>query len=123
MAHFQTGDRICYRKGGPTYRVQNVLDDGRVLVSRSNGRSKLLTRPEEFVSAAGRSRRVAMVTFVIDRQKHLDGRSQFTILRIRENRLDVVSRHAVEDDAWEAACSYASQARFSGLNARVLQRD
>ena len=123
MAHFQTGDRICYRKGGPTYSVQNVLDDGRVLVSKSNGRSKLLTRPEEFVRAGRGRGRVATVTFVIDRQKHLNGRSQFTILRIRENRMDVISRHAIEDDAWEAACTYASQARYSGLDARVLQRD
>jgi hypothetical protein len=49
MAHFQTGDCICYRKGGPTYRVRSVLEDGRVLVSKNNGRTKLLTRPEEYV--------------------------------------------------------------------------
>ena len=52
MAHFQTGDSICYRKGGPTYWVRSVLDDGRALVSKNNGRTKLLTRPEEFVHIA-----------------------------------------------------------------------
>jgi hypothetical protein len=52
MAHFQTGDSICYRKGGPTYWVRSVLEDGRVLVSKNNGRTKLLTRPEEFVHTA-----------------------------------------------------------------------
>ncbi len=49
MAHFQTGDSICYRKGGPTYKVRSVLDDGRLLVSGNNGDTKLLTRPEEYV--------------------------------------------------------------------------
>jgi hypothetical protein len=52
MAHFQTGDCICYRKGGPTHRVRSVLADGRLLVSKKNGGTKLLTRPEEFVRIA-----------------------------------------------------------------------
>jgi hypothetical protein len=52
MAHFQAGDRICNRKGGPTYKVRNVLEDGRVLVNNNNGRAKLLTRPGDFVRIA-----------------------------------------------------------------------
>lgn len=49
MAHFQTGDCICYRKGGPTHRVRSVLEDGRLLVSTRGGGTKFLTRPEDFV--------------------------------------------------------------------------
>lgn len=64
-----------------------------------------------------------LVTFVIDRQKHLDGRSRYAVLRIRDNRLDVVSHHETMDQALEAAQRYASQARFAGLDARILQRD
>lgn len=52
MAPFQTGDCICYRKGGPTYRVQNVLADGRLRVSKQNGATRVLTRPEDFVRIA-----------------------------------------------------------------------
>lgn len=52
MAPFQAGDRICYRKGGPTYRVQNVYADGRLRVSKQNGAIKILTRPEDFVRIA-----------------------------------------------------------------------
>ena len=63
------------------------------------------------------------VTFVIDRQQHLDGRDRFTVLRISENRLDIVSHHTTSDDAKEAALRYASKARFAGLDARILQRD
>jgi len=49
MAPFQTGDCICYRKGGPMYWVQNVLADGRLRVSKPNGATRVLTRPEDFV--------------------------------------------------------------------------
>lgn len=63
------------------------------------------------------------VTIVIDRRKHLDDRYQFTILRIRDKRLDVVSHHETEAQALEAAQHYASQARFAGLEARILRRD
>jgi hypothetical protein len=52
MARFQTGDCICYRKGGPTYRVRSVLADGRLLVGKESGGTKILTRPEEFVRVA-----------------------------------------------------------------------
>jgi hypothetical protein len=52
MAPFQAGDRICYRKGGPTYWVQNVYADGRLRVSKQNGTIKILTRPEDFVRIA-----------------------------------------------------------------------
>jgi hypothetical protein len=52
MAHIQTGDCICYRKGGPTYRVRSVLADGRLLVGKESGGTKILTRPEEFVHVA-----------------------------------------------------------------------
>ena len=68
-------------------------------------------------------REVASVTFVINRQKHLDGRSQFTILRIRDTRMDVISHHETLEQAMEAAQGYASHARFAGLDARILQRD
>jgi hypothetical protein len=66
---------------------------------------------------------VTTITFVIDKRKHLDGRNQFAILRIGGARLDVVSRHETVDQAREAAHRYASQAKFSGLDARVFQRD
>jgi hypothetical protein len=66
---------------------------------------------------------VATVTFVIVRQNYLDGRNQFTVLRISDSRLDVVSHHETLDEAMEAAQSYASKARFAGLEARILQRD
>jgi hypothetical protein len=52
VAHFQTGDSICYRKGGPTYSVRSVFADGLLLVSKKNGRTKLLTRPEDYVLIA-----------------------------------------------------------------------
>jgi hypothetical protein len=52
MAHFQVGDRIRNRKGGPTYRVQSILADGRLLVSKMKGGTKFLTRPEDFVHVA-----------------------------------------------------------------------
>ncbi len=52
MAHCQAGDRIRNRKGGPTYKVRHVLEDGRLLVNNNNGRTKLLTRPEDFVRIA-----------------------------------------------------------------------
>ena len=65
---------------------------------------------------------VAIVTFVIDRRKFLDGRDQFAVLRIRDNRLEVVSHHTTLDEACEAANRYASHARFAGLDARILQR-
>ena len=52
MAHFQVGDCIRNRKGGPTYRVQSILADGRLLVSKINGGTKFLTRPEDFVHIA-----------------------------------------------------------------------
>ena len=64
-----------------------------------------------------------VVTFIVDRQKHLDGRSQFTILRISDNRMDIISRHETIDQALEAAQRYASQVKFAGLDARILQRD
>jgi hypothetical protein len=66
---------------------------------------------------------VAIVTFVIDRRKKFDGRDQFTVLRIRDNHLEVVSHHLTVDAAKDAANRYASQARFAGLDARILQRD
>jgi hypothetical protein len=66
---------------------------------------------------------VATVTFIIIRQHYLDGRNQFTVLRVLDNRMDVVSHHASAEEALEAAHRYASQARFSGLDARVFQRD
>jgi hypothetical protein len=66
---------------------------------------------------------VASVTFVIDRQKHLDGRNRFTVLRIRDNRMDMISHHETVEQAMEAAQRYASHARFAGLDARILQRD
>jgi hypothetical protein len=66
---------------------------------------------------------VAIITFVIDRRKHLDGRSQFTVLRMSDSRLDVISHHDTVDKAMEAAHLYASKARFAGLDVRVLQRD
>lgn len=66
---------------------------------------------------------MATVTFVIVRQNYLDGRNQFTILRISDDRLDVVSHHETENDAMEAADRYASKARFSGLDARIFRRD
>jgi hypothetical protein len=66
---------------------------------------------------------VNVVTFIVDRQKHLDGRNQFTILRISDNRMDVVSHHETVDQALEAAQRYASQVKFTGLDARILQRD
>ena len=57
MAHFQVGDRIRNRKGGPTYRVQGVLADGRLLVSKTKGGTKFLTRPEDFVHVTQSSQR------------------------------------------------------------------
>jgi hypothetical protein len=66
---------------------------------------------------------VATVTFVILSQNYLDGRNQYTVLRISDSRLDVVSHHETLDEAMEAARSYASKARFAGLEARILQRD
>jgi hypothetical protein len=66
---------------------------------------------------------VATVTFVIVSQNYLDGRNQYTVLRISDSRLDVVSHHETLDEAMEAARSYASKARFAGLEARILQRD
>ena len=66
---------------------------------------------------------MATVTFVIVRQNYLDGRNQYTVLRISDKRLDVVSHHETLDEATEAAQSYASKARFAGLEARILQRD
>jgi hypothetical protein len=66
---------------------------------------------------------VTGVTFVIDRQKHLDGRNRFTVLRIRDNHMDVISHHETAEQAMEAAQRYASHARFARLDARILQRD
>jgi hypothetical protein len=66
---------------------------------------------------------VTGVTFVIDRQKYLDDRNQFTVLRIRDSRMDVISHHETAEQAMEAAHRYASHARFAGLDARILQRD
>jgi hypothetical protein len=66
---------------------------------------------------------VPTITFVIDRQTYLAGRNQFTVLRIKDKRLDVVSHHETMAQAIEAAQRYASQARFAGLDARILQRD
>jgi hypothetical protein len=66
---------------------------------------------------------VTVVTFVIDRRKFLDGRNQFAVLRIRDSRLEVVSHHPTLDEASEAANRYASQARFAGLDAHIIQRD
>lgn len=66
---------------------------------------------------------MATVTFVIVSQNYLDGRNQYTVLRISDSRLDVVSHHETLDEAMEAARSYASKARFAGLEARILQRD
>ena len=62
------------------------------------------------------------ITFVIDKHNYLDDRKQFTILRIRDNRLDVISHHETVDQAMEAARHYASQVKFSGLDAHILQR-
>jgi hypothetical protein len=66
---------------------------------------------------------VATITFVIDIRNYLDGRTQFTVLRISDSRLDVVSRHETVDQAMDAARGYASKARFAGLDARIFQRD
>jgi len=60
MAHFQTGDCICYRKGGPMYKVQSVLADGRLQVRKKNGGTKFLTRPEEFVRVTEGAKRGAV---------------------------------------------------------------
>lgn len=49
VAHFQAGGRICCRKGGRTYKAESVLEYGRLLASKNNGRTKLLTHPEEYV--------------------------------------------------------------------------
>jgi hypothetical protein len=66
---------------------------------------------------------VPTVTFVIDRRKFLDGREQFSVLRILDRRMDLVSHHPTVEEALEAAYTYASKARFAGLEARILQRD
>jgi hypothetical protein len=66
---------------------------------------------------------VTIVTFVVDRHKRLDGRNQFTILRISDSQMDVISHHESVDQALEAARRYASQAKFAGLDARIIQRD
>jgi hypothetical protein len=62
------------------------------------------------------------ITFLIDRRKHLKVRDRFTIMRIREQRLDVVSHHETTDQALAVAQRYASQAKYSGLDACVFQR-
>jgi hypothetical protein len=67
--------------------------------------------------------KMASITFVIDRRKRLNGRNQFTIMRIREQRLDVISHHETTDQAMDAAQRYASQARFSRLDARISKRE
>jgi hypothetical protein len=67
--------------------------------------------------------KMARITFVIDRRKRLNGRDQFTIVRIREQRLDVVSHHETTDQAFDVAQRYVSQAKHSGLDARVFRRD
>jgi hypothetical protein len=66
---------------------------------------------------------VSTTTSVGDKRKYRDGRGQFSVLRISDRRLDVVSHHETLDQAFEAAQGYASKARFSGLEARILQRD
>lgn len=63
------------------------------------------------------------VTFVLVKKRSVDGRYPFTILRISDNRMDVVSHHETMEEAREAAQRYASQARFTGLEARVFYRD
>jgi hypothetical protein len=65
---------------------------------------------------------VYRVTFVVANKYSPDGRYPFTILRVNDSRQDVVSYHLTMDEATEAAHRYASQARFSGLDARALHR-
>lgn len=64
-----------------------------------------------------------IVTFVVTKKNSPDGRHPFTILRLSDNRQDVVSFHATVDEATQAAVRYASLARFSGLDSRVYHRD
>ncbi len=63
------------------------------------------------------------VTFVVAQKDSPDGRYPFTILRMSDHQQDIVSYHRTMDEAAEAALHYASQARYSGLNARIYQRD
>ena len=63
------------------------------------------------------------ITFVINKRNYLNGRNQFTVLRISDSRLDVVSHHKTVDQAMDAARGYASKAKFAGLDARIFARD
>jgi hypothetical protein len=63
------------------------------------------------------------ITFIVTQKHSPDGRYPVTILRMNGRRQDVVSYHRTMDEAEEAAGRYASQARYSGLNARIYQRD
>jgi hypothetical protein len=63
------------------------------------------------------------VTFIIIEKNSPDGRFPFTILRMSDRRQDVVSYHSTKDEAAEAANRYASQAKFSGLDAVIFQKD
>jgi hypothetical protein len=63
------------------------------------------------------------VTIVLVKKESLDGRRPFTIFRISDNYMDVLSHHETMDEATEAARRYASQVRFAGLDARVFYRD
>jgi hypothetical protein len=63
------------------------------------------------------------ITFVVTQRYSPDGRYPFSILRMTDSRQVVVSYHESMDEAAEAAHRYASKARYSGLDARIYQRD
>ena len=63
------------------------------------------------------------VTFIVVKKSSPDKRFPFTVLRLSENRQDVVSYHRTQDEAAEAATRYARQARFSGLDAVMRPLD
>jgi hypothetical protein len=63
------------------------------------------------------------ITFIVAQKYSPDGCYPFTILRVNGRRQDIVSYHRTIDEATEAVHRYASQARYSGLNARIYQRD
>ena len=64
---------------------------------------------------------MTVVTFIVTGSRQ--GSRQFTVFRIRDERMSIVAHFETLHEAKLAAERYVDQARYAGLNARVVLRD
>lgn len=66
---------------------------------------------------------MASVIFMVTNSRFSSGPERFTVLRIREERLDTIAHFETLDEAKLAAERYADKARLVGLATQVVVRE